>query len=75
VQPSPEQRQRFQQLFFPEGTAFDGDGLVRTAVTAPAFSYLRKIEIGKEGLVDLASASWNPIQVWLSRLDVMRRAA
>lgn len=39
VQASLEQRQRFQQLFVPDGIAFDGDGCVRTAVTAPAFNY------------------------------------
>lgn len=53
VQASLEQRQRFQQLFFPEGIAFDGNGFVGTAVTAPAFNYLRPIETGNEGLVDL----------------------
>jgi site-specific DNA recombinase len=52
VQASFEQRQRFQQLFFPEGIAFDGKRFVRTGVTAPAFSYLREIETGNEGLVD-----------------------
>ena len=29
---------------FPEGMAFDGNGLVGTAVTAPAFNYLQPIE-------------------------------
>ena len=53
VQASLEQRQRFQQLFFPEGISFDGNGFVGTAVTAPAFSYLRRIEDGNERLVDL----------------------
>jgi hypothetical protein len=52
VQASLEQRQRFQQLFFPDGISFDGNRFVRTAVTAPAFSYLRPIESGNEGLVD-----------------------
>ena len=52
VQASPEQRQRFQQLFFPDGIAFDGSAFLGTAVTAPAFSYLRKIETGNEGMVD-----------------------
>ena len=41
VQASLDQRQRFQQLFFPDGIAFDGKGFVGTGVTAPAFSYLR----------------------------------
>ena len=53
LQSSLDQRQRFQQLFFPEGIAFDGNGFVGTAVTAPAFSYLRPADVGKEGLVDL----------------------
>ena len=53
VQASLEQRQRFQQLFFPEGIAFDGNGFVRTGVTAQAFSYLQPIEGGNESLVDL----------------------
>ena len=53
VQASLEQRQRFQQLFFPNGIAFDGKGFVGTRVTAPAFSYLRTIEDGNERLVDL----------------------
>jgi hypothetical protein len=52
VPASLEQRQRFQQLFFPDGIAFNGNGFVRTVVTAPAFSYLRPIESGNEGLVD-----------------------
>jgi hypothetical protein len=38
---------------FSEGIAFDGNGFVRTAVTAPAFSYLRPIESGNESLVGL----------------------
>jgi hypothetical protein len=51
VQASLEQRQRFQQLFFPNGIAFDGNRFVGTGATAPAFSYLRGIETGNEGLV------------------------
>jgi site-specific DNA recombinase len=53
VQASLEQRQRFQQLFFPEGIAFDGKSLVRTGATGPAFSYLQPIEGGNERVVDL----------------------
>jgi hypothetical protein len=47
VQASLDQRQRFQQLFFPDGCAdgiaFDGNRFVGTGATAPAFSYLRPI--------------------------------
>ncbi len=53
VQASLDQRQRFQQLFFPDGIAFDENGFVGTAVTAPAFSYLRTMEDGNERMVDL----------------------
>jgi hypothetical protein len=53
VQASLEQRQRFQQLFFPDGIAFDGNRFVGTRVTAPAFSYLRTIEDRNERMVDL----------------------
>jgi DNA invertase Pin-like site-specific DNA recombinase len=52
VQASLNQRQRFQQLFFPDGIAFDGNRFIGTGVTAPAFSYLREIRTGNEGLVD-----------------------
>ena len=75
VQASLEQRQRFQQLFFPEGIAFDGNGFVGTAVTAPAFSYLRGSETGNEELVDQTSASWNPLLGWLRRIDALRGGA
>jgi hypothetical protein len=53
VQAQLDQRQRFQQLFFPEGLAFDGKRLVGTGATAPAFSYLREISVSDERVVDL----------------------
>ena len=52
TQASLEQGQRFQQVFFPDGIAFDGNGFVGTGVTAPAFSYLRTIEDRNERMVD-----------------------
>jgi site-specific DNA recombinase len=52
VQASLEQQQRFQQLFFPDGIAFDGNRFIGTGATAPAFSYLREIRTENEGLVD-----------------------
>jgi len=52
VQASLDQRQRFQQLFFPDGIAFDGNRFVRTGATAPVFNYLREIRTENEGLVD-----------------------
>ena len=48
VQASLDQRQRLQQLFFPQGVAFDGNGFVGTAVTAPAsVSYNLSTVVGK----------------------------
>ena len=44
VQASLNQKQRLQQLFFPDGIAFDGKQFVRTAVTANAFKYLTAAE-------------------------------
>jgi site-specific DNA recombinase len=52
AQASLDQRQRLQQLFFPDGIAFDGNRFVGTGATAPAFSYLREIRTENEGLVD-----------------------
>ena len=40
VQSSLNQKQRLQQLFFPEGVRFDGKRLVGTGVTLPVFNYL-----------------------------------
>jgi hypothetical protein len=37
---SLNRKQRLQQLFFPDGIAFDGKRFVRTAVTTHAFNYL-----------------------------------
>ena len=67
VQASLEQRQQFQQLFFPDGIAFDGKRFGGTRVTAPAFSYLQPIVDGNERLVDQNSASWNPLIRWLRK--------
>jgi len=75
VQASLEQRQRFQQLFFPEGIAFAGNGFVRTGVTAPAFSYLREIETGNEGLVAQILPRWNRLQHWFELTEAFRIAA
>jgi hypothetical protein len=48
VQPSLDYKQRLQQLFFPEGIAFDGDRFNRTAITAPLFNYLAPSESADE---------------------------
>ncbi len=51
VQASLNQQQRLQQLFFPEGVAFDGNRSNRTAATAPFFKYLAPSESAEESLV------------------------
>jgi site-specific DNA recombinase len=52
VQASLDQRQRLQQLFFPEGVVFDGKRFVRTGVSTPAFKYLTAVQPAEN---DLAS--------------------
>ena len=52
VQASLDYKQRLQQLFFPEGIAFDGNRFNRTAVTVTTFQYLARSE-RDENLVDL----------------------
>ena len=44
VQASLDYKQRLQQLFFPEGIAYDGIRFNRTAVTAPLLNYLARSE-------------------------------
>ena len=53
VQASLDQRQRLQQLFFPEGIAFDGKQFVRTGVAANAFRYLTAVESSQSNLASL----------------------
>ena len=51
VQASLDYRQRLQQLFFPEGIAFDGNRFNRTAATAPPFNYLAPSESADQKMV------------------------
>jgi site-specific DNA recombinase len=51
VQASLDYKQRLQQLFFPEGIAFDGIRFNRTAATAPLFNYLAPSESADEKMV------------------------
>ena len=51
VQASLDYKQRLQQLFFPEGIAYDGNRFNRTAVTAPLFNYLAPSESADEKMV------------------------
>ena len=51
VQASLDYTQRLQQLFFPEGVAFDGNRFNRTAATAPFVKYLAPVESAEERVV------------------------
>jgi hypothetical protein len=51
LQASLDYKQRLEQLFFPEGVAFDGNRFNRTAVTAPLFNYLASGESADERVV------------------------
>ena len=53
VQSSLAQKQRLQQLFFPDGVRFDGKRVVGTGTTLPVFNYLGSVSDEKKGLVDL----------------------
>ena len=53
VQSSLNQKQRLQQLFFPEGVRFDGKRLVGTGLTLPVFNYLAPAEDSEVRMVDL----------------------
>ena len=72
VQASLDQKQRLQQLFFPDGIAFDGNRFNRTAATAPFFKYLAPGASADEKMVTLTFASWNQIAGWLGRLAALR---
>jgi site-specific DNA recombinase len=52
VQASLNQKQRLQQLFFPEGVRFDGKRLVGTGLTLPVFNYLAAAEDSEVRMVD-----------------------
>jgi hypothetical protein len=53
VQSSLAQKQRLQQVFFPDGVRFDGKRLVGAGTTLPVFNYLSPVSNEKKDLVDL----------------------
>ena len=52
VQSSLNQKQRLQQLFFPDGVRFNGERLVGAGTTLPVFNYLAPVSEGRRRLVD-----------------------
>jgi hypothetical protein len=75
VQASLDYKQRLQQLFFPEGIAYDGNRFNRTRATAPLFDYLAPSEGADEKMVSLNFASWNQLERWFRDVDGLRRVA
>ena len=75
MQASLDCKQRLQQLFFPEGIAYDGTRFNRTAVTALLFSYLAPTEGADERMVSRIFASWNRLDGWLRQVEALRQAA
>jgi len=75
VQASLNYQQRLQQLFFPEGVAFDGKRFNRTAGSAPLFKYLARSECADERAVSRIFASCNQLNKWLRQIERLRRAA
>jgi hypothetical protein len=75
VQASLDYKQRLQQLFFPDGVAFDGNRFNRTAVTAPLFKYLAPSESADEKMLSRIFASWNQTTAWLRTVDPLRHTA
>jgi hypothetical protein len=54
VEASLDQRQRLQQLFFPDGVVFDGNRFVRTGVSTHGFRHLPPVEPTENNLASLA---------------------
>jgi hypothetical protein len=75
IQSSLDQRQRLQQLFFPEGVAFNRNQFDPTAVTSSAFMYLRPVEGSKKDSVAQIFTSWNPLMGWVRQIEALRSAA
>jgi hypothetical protein len=73
VQASLDYKQRLQQLFFPEGIAYDGNRFNRTAATAPLFNYLAPPESADEKTVDQIGVSSNQLIIWLRKVNGLRR--
>src|SRR5215472_11036358 len=69
---SLDQKQRFQQVLFPQGLRFDGESF-GTVTTCLAFSYLRKLSQAKSSLASQSIPSWNQIISWLREMETLRQ--
>jgi hypothetical protein len=73
-QASPTNKQRLQQVFFPEGVEHAATAGIRTAVTCLAFTGVRPRASGEFGLASLTVPTWNQLQDWLRSMDELRLA-
>ena len=64
-----DQKQRFQQVLFPEGLAFDGKEF------GPAKTYLQQVSAGQSSLASQSLPSWNQIIAWLRQIESLRVSA
>ena len=75
VQSSFAQKQRLQQVFFPDGIRFNGKQLVGTGATLPVFNYLNPISDDKKDLVAQIFSSWNRLMSWMPKIERFQAAA
>ena len=75
VQASLDQRQRLQQLFFPDGVVFDGNHFVRTGLSTHAFKYLTSDLPAENKLASQDTPTWNQIAQFLESMRKLRDAA
>jgi hypothetical protein len=75
VQSSFAQKQRLQQVFFPDGIRFNGKKLVGTGATLPVFSYLNPISEAEKELVAQIFPRWDPLTSWMRQIEDFQRAA
>ena len=68
---SLDQKQRLQQVLFPEGLVFDGERF-GTAVTCLAFSDLGDSESVEVEVASHAELSWNQAIAWLRNMAALR---
>jgi site-specific DNA recombinase len=69
-----EQKQRLQQVLFPEGVSYAG-GTYRTSKTNPMFNILETIPQEEKQLVAHLSSNWNRLLSWLTLLQSAHKSA
>ena len=74
MEASFDQKQRLQQVFFPDGLRFDGEEF-GTSVTCLAFKQLSSDQAEKSEMVALRPPSWNQIIGWLREMESLRKSS